>query len=148
MSESTGLPKDYGDHVAPAPEWGDETMTAEQFIRHNLVEAMRFDERTSAALTANMAESKGTPGYDLTMQKYVLRIVTFLFKVTTADLMMTIKKLAPEQADDVARNINARLESGDYYPEMVWSWLRDRGIDPERIRTETIAAIAAETSSK
>lgn len=139
--------KSYADQVAPAPEWGDGAATAENLIRHNLVEASRFDELSTAAMRANGAESKGSPGYDLTMQRYVARIITFLLKATTADLLMSIKKLAPEHADEIARDLTDRLESGDYYPDMVWHWLSERGIDPERIRTETIAAIAAEESN-
>jgi hypothetical protein len=143
MSESE---KSYANTVAPRPEWGDDGATAEQLIRSCLVGGQEMFVRMQHALRANMKETRGTDAYDSTMLKYIAMLHGFLLTVVEADLMIAIHALAPDKADEIARATIAHGDSGDFYPEQMWHWLTERGIDPERIRTETEAALAAEES--
>ena len=145
MTDTPATPESYTDSIAPAPEWGDDTATAEQFIRHNLAQAGRFDALSDIAWKEAYGGGSTRSG-NRSVKDFAHYIVCFLYKAVQADLMMTIAEIAPDRADDISRNITARLEAGDYYPENVWEWLQERDIDPHKIQDEINAAHTAETS--
>ncbi|TFD27491.1 hypothetical protein E3T49_13185 [Cryobacterium cryoconiti] len=138
--------KSYAETVAPCPHWGDENITADQVIRAALVNAQEQFERMHASMRADMTMERGTAAYESALRQTLVYTTNFITHSIVADLFNTIQRLALDEADAIASTFVARSESGDYYPEAIWDWMTASGIDPERIRTETIAAIAAEKS--
>lgn len=137
----------YANTVAPPVSWGDEDATAEQVIRVALVGAHAkyvtsehvFDNRVLTAQSGGELQAA--------LQQYTNAISAHLLDAVAADLLLVIGQLAPDKVDEIARGVVAKIQSGDFYPEQVWEWLTERGIDPDRIRTETVAAIAAGKSN-
>jgi hypothetical protein len=73
----------------------------------------------------------------------MMHSISFVSQAMVADLFTTIQGVEDADADLIATLFVAHSESGDYYPEMIWDWMTARGIDPEQIRAETEAEIAA-----
>jgi hypothetical protein len=140
----------YIEEVAPTPHWGDDDATMEALIRARLAESQRIFERNHHDMTAAFKFEVGdkSPEAQLAKSRMMTSTFAFLSQVTEANLLMKIQELAPETADQFARDHIGYGESGDYYPEMLWDWLEARGIDPDRIRSEALAEIAESEVTK
>lgn len=55
----------------------------------------------------------------------------FLFRATTVHALRKLQELDPSAADEVAEQIEAHWDAGDVYPELLWEWATESGIDPE-----------------
>lgn len=144
MAEET---KSYAEEVAPCPHWGDEKITAEKAIRYALVAAQQELEAMRLSMRADMQLERGSDERTAAVQKTMIHTLNYIAQASTADLLIAIQRIAPDEADSIATRFVEVGEAGDYWPEFIWEQMEARGIDPERIRTETIAAIAAETSN-
>ncbi|POH69382.1 hypothetical protein C3B59_05695 [Cryobacterium zongtaii] len=142
----TEKPESYAETIAPCPHWGDKDITAEKVIRYALVSAQQEHEAMRLAMRADMKLERGSDEGAAAVQKTMIHTLNYIAQAVTADLMLTIKRLAPDEADGIATRFVEVGEAGDCWPEVIWEQMTERGIDPERIRTETIAAIAAEES--
>lgn len=143
MSTTNDKPKSYIETIAPVPEWGDEGITADQVIRSALVSAQHQLEWMRESMRVDMHLERGTDAHKAAARQTMLHTTNFVTHSIVADLFSTIQRVAPDEADGIAGLFVAQSESGDYYPEIIWDWMTARGIDPERIRTETAAEIAA-----
>ncbi len=61
----------------------------------------------------------------------------FLLNAVTA-----LQENVPRIAEAIASEVNDYLESGDAYPEWIWEWAAERGIDTEALRDEERARYA------
>jgi hypothetical protein len=136
----------YIDTVAPTPHWGDENITMDALIKARLANAQRlfefFHDRSSAAFRFEPGDKSQEALY--ARSRMMVSLLEHLLTSVEASLLMTIQELAPDIADEYATGHVGKGESGDYYPEMIWEWLEERGIDPELVRAEAKSEIAAE----
>jgi hypothetical protein len=146
---STEKKASYIEEVAPTPHWGDNDATMDALIRARLCESQRMYEWYHHRMRLTMKSQLGdkSPEHDHSMQSMMVSLLAFVSNAVEADLLMTIQSLVPD-ADKFARDFIGRGESGDYYPEMLWDWLEQRGIDPERVRSEALAEIAESEVTK
>lgn len=122
----------YADEVAPMPERADDT-TMDGLIRAYLANA----EQGLAASSLLIRRAFGEGSSEADNLRYMLNLHTWLWQAEVADLLMRLQQIAPpEDADGIAVTFVANSQAGDYYPEMLWEWLDERGIDPERLRAE------------
>lgn len=127
----------YAEEVAPEPTWGDEGITIEACIRSNLAHAQEGMGRAHALMRRAFASDRT----EAELLAYVLALHTWLWQADSAALLMRIQRLAPtEEADAIAAEWIGQAQSGDYYPEMLWDWCTERGIDPKRLSDEGAAA--------
>jgi hypothetical protein len=148
MSTTDNKPTSYIDTIAPAPHWGDDGITADQVIRSALVAAQHQLEWMHESMRSDMKLERGTDAHKAATRKTMMHSISFVSQAMVADLFTTIQGIEGADADLIATLFVAHSESGDYYPDMIWDWMTARGIDPEQIRAETEAEIAAEKEAK
>lgn len=121
----------YAEEVARMPEWGDKDITMEALVRSHLANAQEGYGRASALMKRAFADDRT----EADLLAYVLHLRTWLAEV--ASLLMRLQAIAPpEDHDGIAEKFVSEGQSGDYYPEMLWEWLEERGIDPQRLYDE------------
>jgi hypothetical protein len=49
-------------------------------------------------------------------------------------LLRSLIEVAPEKADDIARDLRLCLIDGSVIPELLWEWMVESGIDPEQVK--------------
>ncbi|NQX36264.1 hypothetical protein [Herbiconiux sp. VKM Ac-2851] len=143
-------PTSYTDEVAPMPHWGDKGITMDALIKAHLVEGQRLFGWQHERMTAAFDYPPGDKSWParLAMARMLNSTLGFLMSCVEASLLMDVQKhLAPEQADEFAEAHVGQGESGDYYPEMLWDWLVERGIDPELINAQVADEIAERPES-
>jgi hypothetical protein len=128
----------YIEEVAPTPDWADDDITAEKLIRSSLALAQEQHVAISPTMRDDMKLTRGSIEHTAAVRLTNLCVMNFVSHAMVADLMIAIKDIAPDKADEIATRFVNHTDSGDYYPEQVWHWLTERNIDPERIRTETL----------
>lgn len=122
----------YADEIAPMPERAEDT-TMDGLIRAYLANA----ERGLAATSLLIRPAFGEGSSEADNLRYMLNLHTWLWQAEVADLLMRLQQIAPpEDVDGIAATFVDQSQAGDYYPEMLWEWLTERGIDPERLRAE------------
>lgn len=127
----------YSEDVARMPEWGDKNITMEALVRAYLANAQEGFGRTHALMSPAFA----TDRTNADLLAYVLHLHTWLWQAEVASLLMRLQAIAPpEDVDGIAETFVSEAQSGDYYPEMLWEWLTERGIDPQRLYDEGEAA--------
>lgn len=122
----------YADEVAPMPERAEDT-TMDGLIRAYLANAERGLGASPTLLRPAFTEGAS----EADNLRYMLNLHTWLWQAEVADLLMRLQQIAPpEDVDGIAATFVDQSQAGDYYPEMLWEWLTERGIDPERLRAE------------
>jgi hypothetical protein len=71
-----------------------------------------------------------------------MHLFSYLLDSVIADVLMQIQGVNRTWADKAAAELEDKLDGGDYYPEMLWEWAHDRGLDPETIIEKAKARIA------
>lgn len=127
----------YAEEIAPMPQWGDKNITMEALVRSYLANAQEGYGRAHALMNRAFADGHS----DADMLAYVLHLHTWLWQAEVASLLMRLQAVTPaEDHDGIAETYISESQSGDYYPEMLWEWLEQRGIDPQRLYDEGQAA--------
>lgn len=66
-------------------------------------------------------------------------VYAFLKHSVIAHFLIRLHENVPRIAEAIAAEVSEFLEAGDAYPEWVWQWATDRGMDPEAIIAEARA---------
>lgn len=66
-------------------------------------------------------------------------IYTFLKHAVIAHFLVRLHENIPRVAEAIAAEVHEFLEAGDAYPEWVWQWAAERGMDPDAIVAEARA---------
>lgn len=103
--------------IAPYPQT-ETDVTADSLARHLTVQA--WAQRTHRQNAT-----------DPTDREWATSEIVTLFAVVK--LLRALQAVAPETADEVARDLWSDWEDGGSVGEWLHSWLRDFGIDPERV---------------
>lgn len=126
------LPADF-----PAP-----IMTADILIQRSIEEGISQMEYSTRTLM-NDSDDEDESAKERRLLKSNMHYFSYLLDSVIADMLMQIQGVNRTWADNAAAGLDNKLDSGDYYPEMLWEWATDRGLDPEAI-TEKARAIIAE----
>lgn len=62
-----------------------------------------------------------------------MHLFAYLLDSVIADMLQQIQGVNRTWADKAAAELDDRLECGDYYPEMLWQWANERGLNPDSI---------------
>ena len=65
-----------------------------------------------------------------------MHLFAYLLDAVIADVLIEVQGYNRAWADTMADALEDKLEGGDYYPEMLWQWATERGLDPEAIAAE------------
>ncbi len=57
----------------------------------------------------------------------------FLWAATLAHVLIRLEENHPNLAAGIAREVDQFLDAGDAYPEWIWEWATDRGLNPDEI---------------
>lgn len=124
------LPADF-----PAP-----VMTADILIKRSIEESLSQYAYFTETLTGWRDE------YEAAKERSILKgnmhLFASLLDSVIVDLLQQIQGVNRTWADKAAANLDDALEGGDYYPEMIWAWATERGLDPEAITEKAKATIA------
>lgn len=112
--------KTYLEQVAPYPATEAEA-TAENLIRY---------------LVARASSAQFDADGHMYRQDWELHALTCRDILTTYGLIVALKTLPPEVADEIAERIWADWRDGAQVGEWLWQWAIEVGIDPVRLRAE------------
>jgi hypothetical protein len=60
----------------------------------------------------------------------------YLWSATIAHVLIRVKENAPRIAEAIAAEVGEYLDAGDTYPEWIWQWATEVGLDPEKIKAD------------
>lgn len=123
------LPADF-----PAP-----VMTADILIKRSIEESLSQYAYFTETLTGWRDEDEDAK--ERSILKGNMHLFASLLDSVIVDLLQQIQGVNRTWADKAAANLDDALEGGDYYPEMIWEWATERGLDPESITDAAKARI-------
>jgi hypothetical protein len=129
-----------GQATLPA-EFPEPVMTADILISRSLEESLSQYVYFTETLTGWRDQDQAAK--ERSMLKGNMHLFASLLDSVIVDLLQQIQGVNRTWADKAAANLDDALEGGDYYPEMIWQWATERGLDPEAI-TEKAKAKTAE----
>jgi hypothetical protein len=129
-----------GQATLPA-DFPEPVMTADILISRSIEESLSQYVYFTETLTGWRDEDQAAK--ERSMLKGNMHIFASLLDSVIVDLLQQIQGVNRTWADKAAANLDDALEGGDYYPEMIWQWATERGLDPEAI-TEKAKAKTAE----
>lgn len=131
------LPADF-----PAP-----VITADILINKSLTEGLAQLEyfRTQLSIfdsDGNVRQEEDEAQKTIRAAMGNMHLFAYLLDSVIADMLIQIQGVNSSWADKAAAELDDKLEGGDYYPEMLWEWAIERGLDPESITAKAKARIA------
>ena len=72
---------------------------------------------------------------------------SYLLDAVLADVLIEVQGYNRAWADSMAAALDQKLDWGDYYPEQLWHWAAERGLDPQKITDEAKAKYAEKEAS-
>ena len=122
----------------PAP-----VMTADILIKRSLEEGLsQLEYFTHELMQKTTCADESPEARHLRLAKANMHCFSYLLDTVIVDLLQQIQGVNRTWADKAAANLDDALEGGDYYPEMIWEWATERGLDPEAITEKAKATIA------
>lgn len=122
-------PEDF----APYPDT-EAAVTLDGIARHEAVHAFTLMREASEFAHRMFAVNVGAPGptaTEITRYTGIAKEAKARFLVTL--LLRAVAEHAPDVAEEVARAVWRAQQGMDDCTDFVWHWLRDYGIDPERV---------------
>lgn len=129
------LPADF-----PAP-----VMTADILIKRSIEESISQYAYFTETLSGWRDEDEAAK--ERSILKGNMHLFASLLDSVIVDLLQQIQGVNREWADKAAANLDDALELGDYYPEMIWVWAEERGLDPDQITEKAKAKFAEKEAS-
>lgn len=124
MTDET-TPKTAKDFIADLLR---DAISAEQLTHHRLPPR----EDVEAAVTNAEIETLYLP--------FFRWVDAFTFRATTAHALRRLREIDPGAADELAAEMRSFMESGDAYPEWIWEWAEQEGVDAQAFADEERAA--------
>lgn len=118
----------------PAP-----IMTADILIKRSLEESLSQYTYFTETLTGWRDEDDAAK--ERSILKGNMHLFASLLDSVIVDLLQQIQGVNRAWADKAAASLDDALEGGDYYPEMIWEWANERGLDPDAITEAAKARI-------
>jgi hypothetical protein len=128
-----------GQDTLPA-EFPVPVMTADILIKRSIEESLSQYAYFTETLTGWRDEDEAAK--ERSILKGNMHLFASLLDSVIVDLLQQIQGVNRDWADKAAANLDNALEGGDYYPEMIWEWATERGLDPEAITEKAKATIA------
>ncbi|MFS0715494.1 hypothetical protein [Arthrobacter phoenicis] len=123
-----------GQEMLPA-EFPAPVITADILIRRSLEEGVAQLEYFTTALSDRPGDED-----EAAKERRILRgnmhCFAYLLDAVIADVLIEVQGYNRAWADTMADALEDKLEGGDYYPEVLWQWAIERGLDPEKIAAE------------
>jgi len=110
-------------------------VTADIQIRRSLEEGITQLEHFTNAIS-NRAADEDEAAKERRLLRGNMHLFAYLLNAVTADVLIEVQGYNRAWADTMADALEDKLEGGDYYPEMLWQWATERGLDPEAVAAE------------
>ncbi|MEA9983680.1 hypothetical protein [Subtercola sp. RTI3] len=108
----------------------------EEFLKESLSAALIYEDRMKLPEFGATDASKTHADAQAIYADYFRDLHAFLWHATTAHFLIRMQENVPRVAEAIAAEVKSWLEYGDLYQEWIWDWARERGMDPEKIRSE------------
>ncbi|AYR01586.1 hypothetical protein PP639_gp086 [Arthrobacter phage Seahorse] len=128
-------------------QWPEPIITADIFIKRSLDEALSQLEYFTAALFSKDEGDESPEAKTSRLRRANMHCFSYLLDAVIADVLIEIQGYSRTWADSMAEALNNKLEWGDYYPEQLWHWATERGLDPEEITEKAKAKFAEKEAS-
>jgi hypothetical protein len=130
------------DELAPYPK-REEEVTAEGLARHLAAQCQWLLLRMDEALH----EVSRTTDRDRRDDKHAVWSFTMQSFVAKWAVVYLLRELPSTEGDRLAREIWCAWNDGAHLGETVWEWLTEWGIDPDRLRGDDGAPVAASSET-
>ncbi|SDW33811.1 hypothetical protein SAMN04487912_102381 [Arthrobacter sp. cf158] len=128
-------------------EWPEPVVTADMIIERNIKEALTQE----TYFHLNLADGKAGESDDareLRLVRANMHCFAFLLDAVIVDVLTEVQGYNRAWADSMAAAIDRKLEWGEHYPEMLWQWANDRGLDPEQLGQQAKEKFAENAESR
>lgn len=122
------------------PGMADQTPPAAPFIAGLLEDALIADDRMKLPDWDAVKECTTNAEVRAMYEPYFHELHAFLFSATLAHVLIRLEENHPKLAAGIAAEVKDWLDAGDAYPEWVWQWAEERGLDPEKVRADARTA--------
>ncbi|WP_284763411.1 hypothetical protein [Arthrobacter sp. efr-133-R2A-63] len=127
-------------------EWPEPVVTADMIIERNIKEALIQETYFHQSLSDRKPDETDE-ARKLRLVQANMHCFSFLLDAVIVDVLIEVQGYNRLWADTMAAAIDSRLEWGEHYPEMLWQWANERGLDPDQI-IEKAKADFAERDTK
>lgn len=122
-------------------EWPEPVITADMLIERNIKEALTQETYFLQSISDRKPDESGD-ARKLRITQANMHCFSFLLDAVIIDVLIEVQGYNRPWADAMAAAIDSKLEWGEYYPEMLWQWATERGLDPDQIIEEAKAEFA------
>jgi len=128
-------------------KWPEPVMTADIIIRRSLEEGLAQLEFFTAALFSKDEGEETAEARTARLVRANMHCFSYLLDAVLADVLIEVQGYNRAWADSMAAALDQKLDWGDYYPEQLWHWAAERGLDPQKITDEAKAKYAEKEAS-
>lgn len=121
-------------------QWPEPVMTADILIKRSIEESISQYTYFTETLTGWRDQDEAAK--ERSILKGNMHLFASLLDSVIVDLLQQIQGVNRAWADKAAANLDDALEGGEYYPEMIWVWASERGLDPDAIIEKAKAKLA------
>jgi hypothetical protein len=118
------------------PGLEDQTPPAGPFIEDLLKQALVSEDLMTLPPLGATDDCKTNAEVEAVYAAWYRDVHAFLWHASLAHVLIRLEENHPNLAAGLAHEVKEFLEAGDVYPEWVWEWATDRGMDPAQIRAE------------
>jgi hypothetical protein len=68
------------------------------------------------------------------MRRYSDAVVLLAFQFSTVFLLRQVREVAPDRADEIAKQLHTMWQDGGCFNECLFDWLVEAGIDPAAVQ--------------
>lgn len=105
-------------------EAGIEEALRQALIYNDRMNLPRVDAKEVCATNAEL-EALYTPWYR--------DLHAFLQGAILAHVLIRVTEVSPRLANEIAHEVQEWCDAGDTYPEWIWEWANERGMDPDAL---------------
>lgn len=122
------------------PGMEDQTPPAGPFIADLLEGALIANDRMKLPDFGLIETCKTNAEIDALYLPYFNDLHALFYNACLAHVLIRVEENHPNLAAGLAAEVKDWLEAGDAYPEWIWEWATNRGLDPEKIIADARAA--------
>jgi hypothetical protein len=122
-------------------------MTADILIKRSIEEGLAQLEYFTGELFSQDEGEESAEAKTARLARANMHCFSYLLDAVISDVLIEVQGYNRGWADSLADALNNKLEWGDYYPEQLWHWANERGLDPESIIEKAKAKLAEKEAS-
>jgi hypothetical protein len=116
------------------PETTEKPFTLDGFVADHLRDGLIYEDLM--VLPPWDAEYALNSDREDAYQPFYSAMNGFHFNAVLAHVLIRVKEANPDLAASIGAEVESYIDAGDAYPEWIWDWATEAGLDPEKIRAE------------